>query len=245
MTRTLAALVAATTLVLSGCTTSSDGPAEASGAEPASTDTSKEASTPEPVSESAVQAGYGRSYRVAQEISGVVSWEVQPGPGVTNATARKIGAAADAFITEHLLRADRLQGKYAVKTGEMDALREKFAPKLFKSTSTHIDWWAANEEKWGRADNWPKKLRSQTDAHARSIGAMFITQPLVSDGKGQIRNEMKRRVIYTSGGDILAYIDVTGRRANNTGSIKDVIAKISLQKVDGRWLIDGVHWDIT
>lgn len=244
LTRAAATLAAATLLALTGCSADAEpdtidpSPAPTSSADPS------ESSTPEPKPESAPAIVISGKDKPAQEVSGIVSWEVQPGKGLNAATAKKIGPAADNFITSHLLRADRWQGKYAIKTGEMDAVKDLYTPDTYRSVKASVDWWRANNDKYGKYKDWPKKQRSQSDAKARSIGGMLVTQILTEDGKGPVRNEMIRKVLYVTEGQIVAYVEVTGRRANNTGGRKDVTAKVTMKKVGNRWLVKGVYWAI-
>lgn len=251
MTITLraAALLTAAALALTGCQTGDKPGSTTIDQTPTSSAEPTETSTPEPkpVSEPVIQAEATPSYKVPQEISGIVSWEVQRGPKVNAAVAKKVGKAADAFIDEHLLRSDRWQGKYAVKAGEMDALRAKFTPKMFAETKAPIDWYHANQKRFGvDTDGWPKKQRTQASDKARRIGGMFVTSTLVDGGKGPIKQEMTRKVIYpASDGWPMAYIAVTGRRANNTGTRANLTAKITFQRTaEGRYLIKGVYWNI-
>jgi hypothetical protein len=239
-----AALLTAAALTLTGCQTGDkpgtidQSPAPTSSAEPT------ESSTPEPKPESAPAIVINGKDKPKQEISGIVSWEIQPGKGLNATTAKKIGPAADAFIDAHLLRADRWQGKYAIKTGEMDTIKDVFTPRLYGLVKPSVDWWRANNEKYGKYEDWPKKQRSQSDAKARSIGGLLVTQILTEDGKGLVKNEMTRKVLYVTEGQIVAYVAVTGRRANNTGGRKHITAKVTMKKVDNRWLVDSVYWAI-
>jgi hypothetical protein len=189
-------------------------------------------------------AGVSAKYRVPQYISGIVSWEIQPGKGLTVAQAKKVGEAADDFLTEHYLRRDRWQGRYAIKTGEMDKAKTKFTRSMFRLVKEHVDWWRATEQKFGQdPEDWPKAQHAKADEHGSGIGGLFVTSTLATDGKGPIRAEVTRKVVYVSDGDIMAYCEVTGRRANNTGERESITIKLNLDQVGRKWLVDGAFWD--
>jgi hypothetical protein len=234
----------------SGCGgTAVDGSASAqreysTSAEPTEPTEAKEP-TP-PVSEPAVKDGASidKRYQVRQDISGIVSWEVQPGKGLTTAQAKKVSEAADAFITEHYLRRDRWQGGYAIKPGEMDEVKAKYTPYMFGLVKEDVDWWRATEKKFG-SDNekWPKAVRAKAGKHGSGIGGLFVTSTLVTGGKGPIRAEMTRKVVYVADDHIMAYCEVTGRRANNTGERESFTIKLTLDRVGRKWLVDGAYYD--
>ena len=247
ITMRAAALLTAAALALTGCTSGDKPGSTTIDQTPTSSATPTEAATPEPKPESAPAIRLNGSARFAQEISGIVSWEVQNGKAVNAAVAKKVSPLADAFINEHLLRPDRWQGKYAVKAGEMDAAKAKTTPKMYGPSARAITWWHTNVEKYGPSpSDWPKKQAAQSDDMARSMGGLLVTNVLADGGKGPIKNEMTRKVIYPGDdpGEVLAYVAVTGRRANNTGARKSITAKVGFTKVDGRWLVNSVYWSV-
>jgi hypothetical protein len=250
--RLVGALVIGALAWTSGCGgTAVDGSASAqpessTSADPTEPTEAKEPTPPKSAPAVKDGASIDKKYRVAQDVTGIVSWDLQPGKGLTVAQAKEVGDAADVFITEHYLRRDRWQGGYAIKPGEMDDVRARFTRSMFGLVKEDVDWWRAAETKFG-ADNdkWPKGVRAKAADHGSGIGGLFVTTALATDGKGPIRAEMTRKVVYVGSETdaIMAYCEVTGRRVNNTGQRVSITIKLNLDNVKGKWLVDGAYWD--
>jgi hypothetical protein len=115
---------------------------------------------------------------------------------------------------------------------------------MFKVVKTDVDWWRITEQKFGHnPEKWPKGVSAEISDRVNGIGGMFYTSTLAEDGKGPIRAEMTRKVVYISNGRVMTWCEVTGRRANNTGEHVSITTKFTFKNVHGRWLIDGVSRD--
>lgn len=236
----IAALLAAT---VTGCAPEADAPDASKPTSATPTAESAETPTAKPESPAVISAPWAK---VPQVNSGIVSWEIMPGKGMNAAQAKRLSVLADKFITEHLLRLDRWQGKTFIKAGEMDSLAEKFTPQAYSIVNKAVEQHASNETNFGKNTNkWPKKQRDQKTDNIRAIGGGFVTMTLPQGGKGEIRNEFMRRVMWVDdNGNPSSWMEIKGRRANNTGAPRTIIARQSFKRVDDKWLINSTGYEV-
>lgn len=245
--KTVVGLTAATLLALTGCQGSSG--ADAS-------DRARSAPRPEASAEPEGSPPLVRrigAKPVRTSLGGVVSYRVYPGKGLTEALGLRLGDEADAYMEEHMLRADRWSGSHMVKEGELDDLRAKVVPALHQDLveATHAmsDTISEHGETWAK---WPRKVQEEHTERARTVGRMMLNTELVHGGKGDIRYEATERDVFVATkalgwegkvvGSPVTWLTVETRRGDNSGSGKTFGVWQAWRRMSGEWRIFEAGW---
>ena len=248
--RPLVALAAATVLLLTGCQSGPEPTIDPSPA-PSASSSPTAAASEAPVESPALVENRKRkngSYDTGarETLGGIVSWEVLDGVKLDLGT--RLGKKADAFLADHYLREDRWLGSHVIKAGEMDALAEKVSPDFYDQIEKSVLFFdRVREQTGGDDDKMTAKQKKQVPAHARTIGHFILNGSTVEGGKGEIRNEITRKVVWIqTGGDykglINTWVSIKTRRMNNTGKGKEIALYEAWKQVKGEWTIVDSGW---
>ncbi len=252
----IAALVTATLIAFGGCSSSTDDATSAPETSSPSTSIALTEGDDVVVEEVPVESPalielekrkdgtYDRGVRAT--LGGIVAWEVRQGVKLPIGT--KLGERADVFLADHLLREDRWLGSHAIKAGEMDALAETFAPKLYATVEKSVMFFdSLRKQSGGDPKKYPAAKKKQVPAHARTVGYFLLNTSTVDGGKGPIRNEITDKVVWipesgTAKGLINTWISLKTWRENNSGTGKEFAIWQAWKQVDGEWRIVNTGW---
>ncbi|MCY4725913.1 hypothetical protein NYO98_06455 [Nocardioides sp. STR2] len=252
--RTVAAMLAAATLTLTSCASgTSESDTKASPTAEASAEGSPSQAIETPVESPALIEGAKDKrgkYKVGtrDSLGGIVSWDVQPGPGLNKALAKKLGTKADAFLTEHVMREDRWVGSHQIKAGELDALRRKVTPQLYAKIEKAMLWVDGINSKYDHdLSKVPGKLNKRVEEAGRIGGHFMLATDIVEGGTGRARYEITRKVAWVPSDGVAkglpnTWVYVKTRKENYTGTGREFAVWQAWKKVDGEWRIATSGW---
>lgn len=175
-TSLLAAVVAATALALTACSSAEpENPRVADpGAVEVASDGPSDEPSAEPSAEPTVSPAMIERERVDrtppfQVMRGTDRYAVNTADAIDGALGNLLTDKANAFLRDHYLRRDRWAGKWYIKSGEIDAYREKVTPALFAEVDTALsEIQAVTEEHGTDSETWPDEVAGgRRGAHRR------------------------------------------------------------------------------
>lgn len=188
-TSLLAAVVAATALALTACSSAeTENPRVA---DPGAVDVASDESSAEPSAEPTVSPAIIERERVDrtppfQVMRGTDRYAVNTADAIDGALGNLLTDKSNAFLRDHYLRRDRWAGKWYIKSGEIDAYREKVTPALFAEVDTALSEIQAVTEEYGTdSETWPDEVREAAGERTDVFKSLFFNNA-ESKGSGDI-----------------------------------------------------------